>query len=52
MKRTPLVLSLFALALLAGCAMQPLGSGLIPYNQKMIVTAIVMADKKTSAHLS
>ena len=29
-----------------------LGSGLIPYNQKMTMTAIAIADMKTSAHLS
>ena len=29
-----------------------LGSGLIPYNQKMTMTAMAMADMKTSAHLS
>lgn len=29
-----------------------LGSRLIPYNQKMTMTAMAMADMKTSAHLS
>ena len=29
-----------------------LGSGLIPYNQKMTMAAMAMADMKTSAHLS
>ena len=29
-----------------------LGSGLIPYNQKITMTAMAMADIKTSAHLS
>lgn len=29
-----------------------LGSGLIPYNQKMTAMAMAMADMKTSAHLS